>query len=97
MTRDYMIDYRYAHMLPLYDMAARCRVSVYLLAHLEQDDGYVTHPVIARRVAAAYELTDEQLNTMLPPNYRPGKDYDPDKYVSNDPISMPSVKRSEDA
>lgn len=94
MVREYMLEYRYAHMLPLQDMAQKCKVSVYTLEHLEQDDMYVTHPNIVKRVGKAYGLTKEQQITMLPLNYRPGKNYDPNKYVVKDPLAF-SIRRSE--
>lgn len=88
--RNYMVSYRKAHKLTLTDMAKKLKISKYLLAHLEQNDEYVTHPHIAKRIADAYKLTDEQHNMMLPLNYRPGKYYDPDKYVI-DPDFCPSL------
>ena len=48
--------------------------------HAEDDESCVTHPDIVRRIAKAYKLTKDQRTMMLPPNHRPGKDYDPDRY-----------------
>lgn len=49
-------------------------------------NGTVTHPNIARRISDEYKLTDEQYLELIPINYRPGPDYDPDKYM--DPIDI---------
>lgn len=83
-ARDYMVQYRVEHRMSLYDMHWKCRVSLYTLRHLEEDDEYVTHPNMVERIAKAYELTEEQKIGMLPRNYRPGPDYDPNRYVIED-------------
>ena len=80
MPRDYMIAYRESKNLSIEEMAQKCRISEILLRKLEGDDTSVTHPNIVQRVAKAYKLTKAQRAAMLPPNYRPGPDYDPDKY-----------------
>lgn len=81
MRREYMIHYRMRHKLSETEMARRCKISTGLLTDLEENDKYVTHPRIVERVAAAYRLTRQQAEQMLPPNYRPGPDYDPGRYV----------------
>lgn len=78
--RDYMIAYRKSKELSIEKMAEKCGISEILLRKLEGDDTCVTHPNIVRRVAKQYELTQEQRIGMLPPNHRPGPDYDPDRY-----------------
>lgn len=82
--RDYMVRYRVEHRMSLYDMHWKCKVSTSTLWHLEEDDQYVTHPNMVERIAKAYELTEEQKIGMLPENYRPGPNYDPDKYVETE-------------
>lgn len=81
MRREYMIRYRMRHKLSESEMARRCKISTGLLTDLEENDKYVTHPRIVERVAAAYKLTRKQAEGTLPLNYRPGPDYDPDRYV----------------
>ena len=81
MPREYMIRYRTRKKLTIQQRANQCQVSCDLLMNLEQYEGYVTHPKIVKRVAAAYRLTDQQAACMLPMNYRPGPDYDPGRYV----------------
>lgn len=83
-ARDYMVQYRVEHRMSLYDMHWKCKVSTNTLWHLEEDDEYVTHPNMVERIAKAYELTEEQKIGMLPRNYRPGPDYDPNRYVIED-------------
>ena len=62
-------------------MHYKCGVSEMLLRMLEKGD--VTHPKIAKKVGIAYELSEEEINELLPLNYRPGEYYNPDKYVSS--------------
>lgn len=80
MARDYMFAYRLEKGISLDKMAAKLKISPFLLALLEEDETSVTHPEIVKSVAKAYKLTKEQRTMMLPPNYRPGPDYDPNRY-----------------
>ena len=80
MPRDYMIAHRESLRIPIEKMASKLKISPWLLNMLEQDESCVTHPEIAKRIAKAYKLTKEQKTMMLPENYRPGPNYDPDKY-----------------
>lgn len=82
--RDYMVRYREERMMSRELMARRCRVTARILRMLEEDENCVTAPSIVRRVAEGYRLTEEQRIGMLPENYRPGPNYNPDKYVEQD-------------
>lgn len=81
MNRQYMIDYREKNGIDLARMAQVCGCSQKLLELLEADDGVVTHPNIAKRVARAYRLTRKRAEELLPVNYRPSSPlYDPDRH-----------------
>lgn len=60
-----MIAFRESCGFELETMAKICKCSPKLLAMLEANDAEVTHPKIARRIARAYRLTDEQRVGML--------------------------------
>lgn len=79
--RYYLMRGRQAYGLSVAEMARKLEISPLLLDWLEQDDKTVTHPKIVERIAKAYGLTEEQCVGMLPKNYRPGHDYDPDRYA----------------
>lgn len=64
--------------LTLKAAAKKIGCSHVILSMLEKGD--ITHPNIAKRVKDFYKLTDEEYYQLIPKNYRPGKDYDPDKY-----------------
>lgn len=83
-ARKYMIEWREKRRLTIKVMAQAAKVTEYTLECIELDDNYVTHPNIAARIAKAYKLTQKQYLSMIPENYRPGKNYDPDKYVEAD-------------
>lgn len=86
MPREYMTQYRRRKKISVEDMAARCKVSPALIRLLEEEDDSATHPNIARRVGAEYELSERRTLNLMPENYRPGKHYDPDKYkITEDP------------
>ena len=70
--------------MTLKDAADKAKCSEILLENIEYDDTYVTHPNIAKRIAKLYELTREQYLGMIPENYRPGPNYDPDRYVETE-------------
>ena len=78
--REYMIEYRERRRITREAMSKKLRISEKLLAMLEETDT-VTAPSIAERVCKAYKLTEKQYMGMIPENYRPGPNYDPDKYV----------------
>lgn len=97
MKRDYMIAKRESLGLSREQIAKRCnprgcngRVSEKLLETLEEDDTHVTHPSLAERIADAYHIKRKAHRlSLIPPNYRPGPDYDPDKYrFSESPIEV---------
>lgn len=70
--RQYMIDFRNERGLSLKSMSRVCKVSHGLLAAIEELD-FVTHPAIAARIAAAYKLTLDQYNSLVPENHRTNK------------------------
>lgn len=88
MPREYMIEYRRRKKLSIVNMAARLKISTGLLRLLEQDEYSVTHPNIAIRVGAEYQLSKRRTEQLMPENYRPGKHYDPDKYKLTDEEDM---------
>lgn len=95
MRREYMIEYREAREISLQDMAQKLKISKTLLWWLESSDQEVTHPNIAERVGKAYNLTPEQVESMMPENHRKSSpNYNPDMYKepSDD---WPEVKRNE--
>lgn len=86
MPRDYMIAFRRRKRITIDQMAAHCKVSVGLISLLEENETSVTHPNIARRVGAEYELSNRRTLMLMPENHRPGKYYDPDKFkITEDP------------
>ena len=78
--REYMLERRSSLRMSRENMARKLKISPKLLAMLEEDDHCVTHPLIVKLIAKAYNLTAEQRTMMLPENHRPGPDYDPDRY-----------------
>ena len=79
-AREYMTAYRESLGLTIWQMAIRCQISQSLLSMLEGDESNVTHPNIVKRVGEASKLTRAQRIAMLPPNHRPGPNYNPDLY-----------------
>lgn len=86
--RTWMIKKRERLKLSRAEMAVWCSpygcngtISERLIGMLEDDAASVTHPNLARRIADVYGLTDKQYIGLLPENYRPGPNYDPDRYV----------------
>lgn len=59
------------------------KVSEKLVTMLEMDDTCVTHPNIVKRIAKVYGLDRKERTQLLPPNHRPGPDYDPDRYKTS--------------
>lgn len=80
MPRDYMIEFRTSRRMDIERMEKKLDISPGLLSLLEDDESSVTHPEIVKRIAKAYKLTKEQRTMMLPKNYRPGPNYDPNRY-----------------
>lgn len=78
--REYMIEFRQQRGISREAMAKKLKISVKLLTMIEENDQEVTHRDIVKRIASAYKLTKQQRIMMLPLNYRPGPDYDPDRY-----------------
>lgn len=86
MPRDYMIAYRARKRLSVAEMAARCEVSPALIRILEENENSVTHPEIAARVGAEYELSRRRTLMMMPEHHRPGKNYEPDRYKNTEDL-----------
>lgn len=94
-TREKMNKFRTDHNLSIPDMAKRCRISSYLLQLLE--DGAVTTPKLVPQIAEEYELTELEAEELMPEHMRPhGNDYDPDRYVLNEPISSRVIAKLPD-
>lgn len=62
------------------DMSRLSGASPLLLERIEE--GFVTHPDIARRVGSAYGLTEQETEELMPEIHRRSSpNYDPNKYV----------------
>ena len=97
MRREWMIKKRESMGLSRKQMAKRCNpkncnghVSEKLLEMLEEDDTNVTSPALVERIAEQYHIRKkEQKLGLIPKNYRPGPDYDPDRYkFAESPIEV---------
>ena len=92
-TREKMVDYRKKRGMTIKQMHRKCGVSEHLLENIEE--GYVTHPKIAEIIGKAYELTEKEIEDLVPENHRKSSDkYEPDKYVipevyTNGSFSLP--------
>lgn len=83
-TREKMIAYRKRTGKSIADISRITDIGGFLIGQIE--DGWVTHPDIAMKLAKAYELTDEDVKELIPENYRPeSKKYDPDRYKVPEP------------
>lgn len=60
------------------EMALYCGVSETLIKMVE--NGLVTHPKLAQRIGKEYGLSKKDIYELMPENYRPGPNYNPDKY-----------------
>ena len=103
-ARNWMIEKRERPMLSREQMAERCnprdkrtnrllsngRVSEALIEMLEEDDTSVTGVKIAKRICKAYRIRSEEHKlSLIPENYRPGPNYNPDKHkLGGDPTLM---------
>lgn len=67
-TRHRMIVYRAKRNISIYDMALRCNIGVPLLRGIE--GGWITHPAIAAKIAAEYELDVDGYNDLVHPDRR---------------------------
>ena len=63
-----MIRIREGKRLTLEQMAGKCRVGVYLLRGIEEE-GWITHPAIASRIAHAYGLEVAGYNSLVHPDH----------------------------
>lgn len=82
-VQEKMKVYREKHGYSIEKMSRKSGASAALLNMLEY--GNVTHPKIAEQVGKAYELSKEDIYELMPENYRPGENYEPDKYVRKPP------------
>lgn len=80
-VQEKMKAYRHAHGYSVEKMSRKSGASAVLLRIIER--GNVTHPKIARKIGKAYELSKEDIYELMPENYRPGENYNPDKYVEH--------------
>ena len=79
-VRQKMVRRREHGGITIQQMAKKCRISEGLMRMIEE--GEVTHPVIAQRIARRYRLTELEAEELMPLNRRPhGGDYDPDRYA----------------
>lgn len=80
-VQEKMKAYREKHGYSIDRMSMKSGASAVLLRMLER--GNVTHPKIAEQIGKAYKLSKEDIYQLMPSNYRPGDEYDPDKYVEH--------------
>lgn len=67
--REWLIEKRKAQGMTVAQMASKCDCSRRLLEMIEYDD-HVTHPDIASRMVAAYGLTLDEFNALVPEERR---------------------------
>ena len=78
-VREKMAYYRELKGIDIPKMSAKSGVSEQLLRMVER--GHVTHPLIAKKIQKAYELTDEEVKELVPEIHREEEGlYDPDRY-----------------
>ena len=80
-AREKMKAYREKNGYSVERMSRKSGASTVLLRMVE--NGNVTHPKIAEKIGKAYKLDKEDIYELMPENYRPGENYDPDKYVEH--------------
>ena len=79
--RYFMVNRRESMRLSHQTLGSLCGCSEYTIRMLEEDERYVTHPLIVDKIAKVLKLTGKQAEMMLPKNYRPNDpEYDPDRY-----------------
>ncbi len=78
-AREKMKAYREKNGYSVERMSRKSGASAVLIRMVE--NGNVTHPEIAAKIGKAYKLDKEDIYELIPENYRPGENYDPDKYV----------------
>ena len=88
-VQEKMKAYREKNGYSIEKMSRKSGASEVLLRMLER--GNVTHPKIAEQVGKAYKLSKEDIYELMPENYRPGENYDPERYVEFVPGSKYSV------
>ena len=89
--QDEMISWREKEGLTLKELSLRSGISSTLLGMIER--GGVTHPDIARKVAEAYGLTEEQAYELMPKIHRPNDEkYDPKAYNIEDQVDFRKFK-----
>ena len=71
-TRRTMKEFRKAHGMNREQMAKACMCSAGLLRMIEEE-GFVTHPHIASRIAAAYMLDVDGYNDLVPEEHKAKK------------------------
>lgn len=74
-------------------MAQKLKISKTLLYWLEASDQEITHPNIAERVGAAYKLTPQQIEGLMPEHHRKSSpNYNPNLYRRDEEDGIYSVK-----
>ena len=80
MVREKMVKLREDKNISLETMSHRTGVSAGLISLIE--GGYVTHPMIAKKLQKGYGLSDEETEMLMPEIHRKSSPkYDPEKYV----------------
>lgn len=95
-VRKKMIYWRKSNGIDIQKMSNKTGISQQLLKMVE--GGCVTHPVIAKKIQKAYELTDEETMYLVPEIHREGSEtYNPDKYKVPEDVYMklPAAKKNE--
>ena len=95
-VRKKMIYWRESNGIDIQKMSNKTGISQQLLKMVE--GGCVTHPVIAKKIQKAYELTDEETMYLVPEIHREGSEtYNPDKYKIPEDVYMklPAAKKNE--
>lgn len=71
--KEFMIEKRKAKGLTVKQMAIRCECSEALLWPLEVDDNWITHPLIAAKIAKEYGLNVDEYNRLVHESHRAEK------------------------
>ena len=94
-TAEKMKAYREEKRYSIKTMSMKSGCSEMLLKMVE--NGAVTHPKIAEQIKKAYKLNKKDILEIIPENYRPGPNYDPDKYKAPKKVSKYVIIKRSDA
>lgn len=84
--KEFLIQKRKAKGLTVRQMAVRCECSEALLWPLEVDDNWITHPLIAARIAKEYGLNVDEYNRLVHESHRAEKLPKPPKHKPDQKI-----------